>query len=136
MKRILAIIAEALFALALNAQNNPLEVKQFELSNGMQVWLNQDKSQPIVYGAVVVRAGAKDCPDTGLAHYLEHLLFKGTEELGTVDYELEAEYTGEYPAGLIARIAALGITTERPVEGKYSRFCRRLAEVSDYGTTS
>ena len=89
MKRILAIIAGALFALALNAQNNPLEVKQFELSNGMQVWLNQDKSQPIVYGAVVVRAGAKDCPDTGLAHYLEHLLFKGTEELGTVDYEAE-----------------------------------------------
>ena len=89
MKRILAIIAGALLALALNAQNNPLEVKQFELSNGMQVWLNQDKSQPIVYGAVVVRAGAKDCPDTGLAHYLEHLLFKGTEELGTVDYEAE-----------------------------------------------
>ncbi|MBO4924586.1 MAG: insulinase family protein [Bacteroidales bacterium] len=89
MKRILAIFAGALFALALNAQNNPLEVKQFELSNGMQVWLNQDKSQPIVYGAVVVRAGAKDCPDTGLAHYLEHLLFKGTEELGTVDYEAE-----------------------------------------------
>ena len=56
MKRILAIIAGALLALALNAQNNPLEVKQFELSNGMQVWLNQDKSQPIVYGAVVVRA--------------------------------------------------------------------------------
>ena len=89
MKRILAIFAGALFALALNAQNNPLEVKQFELSNGMQVWLNQDKSQPIVYGAVVVRAGAKDCPDTGHAHYLEHLLFKGTEELGTVDYEAE-----------------------------------------------
>ncbi|SDB08486.1 Uncharacterized protein YjbK [Ruminococcaceae bacterium FB2012] len=58
------------------------------------------------------------------------------EYLGTVDYELEAEYTGEYPAGLIARIAALGITTDRPAEGKYSRFCRRLAEVSDYGTTS
>ncbi|MBR5072649.1 MAG: insulinase family protein, partial [Bacteroidales bacterium] len=42
-----------------------------------------------VYGAVVVKAGGKDSPDTGLAHYLEHLLFKGTEEIGTVDYEAE-----------------------------------------------
>ena len=89
MKRILSIFAAALLGLAANAQNNPLEVKQFELSNGMQVWVNQDSSQPIVYGAVVVRAGGKDCPDTGLAHYLEHLLFKGTEEIGTVDYESE-----------------------------------------------
>ena len=89
MKRTLSIFAAALLGLAANAQNNPLEVKQFELSNGMQVWVNQDSSQPIVYGAVVVRAGGKDCPDTGLAHYLEHLLFKGTEEIGTVDYESE-----------------------------------------------
>ena len=89
MKRIISILLGALLALSLYAQDNPLEVKQFELSNGMQVWLNRDASQPIVYGAVVVRAGGKDCPDTGLAHYLEHLLFKGTEEIGTVDYEAE-----------------------------------------------
>lgn len=89
MKRFLSILAAALVALAANAQGNPLEVRQFELSNGMQVWVNHDASQPIVYGAVVVRAGGKDSPDTGLAHYLEHLLFKGTEELGTVDYASE-----------------------------------------------
>ena len=76
-------------ALCLHAQNNPLDVQEFKLSNGMQVWVNQDSSQPKVYGAVVVKAGGKDCPDTGLAHYLEHLLFKGTTELGTVDYEAE-----------------------------------------------
>ena len=56
--------------------------------------------------------------------------------LGITDYELEAEYTGEYPEGLIAKIAALGIKTDRPVPGKFSRFCQRLEEVSDYGTTS
>ena len=71
------------------AQAGPLDVQRLELSNGMVVWLNEDHSQPLVYGAVVVRAGAKDCPDTGLAHYLEHLLFKGTEEMGTVDYAAE-----------------------------------------------
>ena len=89
MKRIYSILVAALVALAASAQENPLEVRQFELSNGMQVWVNHDSSQPIVYGAVVVRAGGKDSPDTGLAHYLEHLLFKGTEELGTVDYAAE-----------------------------------------------
>ena len=84
MKRILTLSIFVLLSLGLAAQEKPLEVAQLELSNGMQVWVNRDPSQPIVYGAVVVRAGGKDCPDTGLAHYLEHLLFKGTEELGTV----------------------------------------------------
>ena len=59
-----------------------------------------------------------------------------SEYLGKVDYELEAEYTGEYPEGLIRQIAAFGIKTDRPVKGKFSRFCERLAEVSDFGTTS
>ncbi|MBR5055520.1 MAG: insulinase family protein, partial [Bacteroidales bacterium] len=89
MKKIFILLAALCLGIAAKAQDNPLEVKQFELSNGMQVWVNRDSSQPIVYGAVVVKAGGKDCPDTGLAHYLEHLLFKGTEEIGTVDYEAE-----------------------------------------------
>ena len=90
MKKYFAIIAAALLcSLSLAAQNSPLDVQELTLSNGMQVWLNRDASQPKVYGAVVVKAGGKDCPDTGLAHYLEHLLFKGTTELGTVDYEAE-----------------------------------------------
>ena len=38
-----------------------LEVKELQLSNGMKVWLNEDHSQPKVFGAVVVNAGAKDC---------------------------------------------------------------------------
>ncbi|MCR4910575.1 MAG: insulinase family protein [Bacteroidales bacterium] len=89
MKRFIVSAFALLAALCLHAQNNPLDVQEFKLSNGMQVWVNQDSSQPKVYGAVVVKAGGKDCPDTGLAHYLEHLLFKGTTEIGTVDYEAE-----------------------------------------------
>ena len=88
MKRILTILS-LLASITLAAQNSPLDVKEIRLSNGMQVWLNEDHGQPKVFGAVVVRAGAKDCPDTGLAHYLEHLLFKGTEEIGTTDYQAE-----------------------------------------------
>ena len=87
-KRILLSAVLGLLGIALSAQN-PTDVKQAVLSNGMEVWLNEDHSQPIIKGSVVVKAGAKDCPDTGLAHYLEHLLFKGTDELGTVDYAAE-----------------------------------------------
>ena len=66
-----------------------LQVKELKLKNGMTVWLNEDHSQPKVYGAVVVRAGAKDCPGTGIAHYFEHIMFKGTDRIGTVDYAAE-----------------------------------------------
>lgn len=68
---------------------NALKVKEYRLENGLTVWLNEDHSQPKVFGAVVVKAGAKDCPDTGLAHYFEHMMFKGTDRIGTLDYESE-----------------------------------------------
>ena len=68
---------------------NSLKVKEYRLENGLTVWLNEDHSQPKVFGAVVVKAGAKDCPDTGIAHYFEHMMFKGTDRIGTLDYESE-----------------------------------------------
>ena len=66
-----------------------LKVKEYKLENGLTVWLNEDHSQPKVFGAVVVKVGSKDCPDTGIAHYFEHMMFKGTERIGTLDYESE-----------------------------------------------
>ena len=69
MKRITLSFAALVVALTATAQ---LEVKEIKLSNGMTVWLNEDHSQPKVFGAVVVRAGAKDCPNTGIAHYFTH----------------------------------------------------------------
>jgi predicted Zn-dependent peptidase len=65
------------------------EVKEYTLGNGLTVWLNEDHNQPKVFGAVVVKAGSKDCPNTGIAHYFEHMMFKGTDKIGTVDYASE-----------------------------------------------
>ena len=128
MKRILLLFAGVLMALAANAQDNPLEVRQFELSNGMQVWVNRDSSQPIVYGAVVVRAGGKDSPDTGLAHYLEHLLFKGTEELGTIDYAAEKVWLDSI-AVCYDRLATLTDDAERKaVQKEIGRLSQRAAD--------
>lgn len=90
MKRIFMMLAVCAVALGGMAQVAPmLQVKELKLSNGMTVWLNEDHSQPKVFGAVVVKAGAKDCPNTGIAHYFEHIMFKGTDRIGTVDYQAE-----------------------------------------------
>jgi len=70
------------------------QVKELKLKNGLTVFLNEDNTQPTVYGAVVVKGGAKRDPKdaTGIAHYLEHMFFKGTEDIGTVNYKKEKVY--------------------------------------------
>lgn len=76
------------------AQNSALTVQKFVLDNGFTVLLNQDPNAKDVYGAVVIKAGSKNDPAdaTGMAHYLEHLLFKGTTELGSTDYSKEKPF--------------------------------------------
>ena len=96
MKRTLLTLAAAfLTGVSLFAQSlgtGPLAVRHLTLSNGMEVYLNEDHTTPVVYGAVVIGAGAVDCPNTGIAHYFEHIMFKGTDRIGTVDYEAEKVY--------------------------------------------
>ena len=69
-------------------------VERFVLDNGFTVYLNVDTTVPEVFGCVMVKAGSKDDPEggTGMAHYMEHMLFKGTTELGTIDWKKEKPY--------------------------------------------
>ena len=92
VKQVISVVLSIIAASAMAQLNPALQVQELELSNGMKVWLNVDHSQPKVFGAVVVNAGAVDCPDTGIAHYFEHIMFKGTDELGTIDYAAERVY--------------------------------------------
>lgn len=64
---------------------------EYKLDNGLTVMLWEDHDAPDVTGYVVVRAGSVDEPAeyTGLAHYLEHMLFKGTQRIGALDWEKE-----------------------------------------------
>ncbi len=101
-------VAIALASIMRGQTPTALQVKEMKLSNGMKVWLNEDHSQPKVFGAVVVNAGAKDCPDTGIAHYFEHIMFKGTEEIGTIDYEAEKPWLDS----ISARYDQLAATTD------------------------
>ncbi len=77
-----------------SAQQNAFNIQKFVLDNGLTVILNPDPYAVGVYGAVAVKAGSKNDPAdaTGMAHYLEHLLFKGTNELGTTDYAKEKPF--------------------------------------------
>jgi len=89
-KIVLSAIFGSLLSGSAHAQlSESLNVKEFKLSNGLSVWLNEDHSQPKIFGAVVVKAGSKDCPNTGIAHYFEHMMFKGTDKIGTINYSEE-----------------------------------------------
>jgi zinc protease len=78
----------------IQAQDSQFTIKKFTLDNGLTVILNPDPSAIAVYGAMAVKAGSKNDPKdaTGMAHYLEHLLFKGTMDLGTTDYAKEKPF--------------------------------------------
>jgi zinc protease len=71
---------------------DPLGVQVRVLGNGLTVMMSVNRERPEVFGAVVVRTGARNDPagETGMAHYLEHMLFKGTRRLGTTDWAAEA----------------------------------------------
>ena len=70
---------------------NSMEVIQKTLENGLTVYLSPNQEEPRFYAEIITRAGSKHDPatNTGLAHYLEHLLFKGTQSFGTLDFEKE-----------------------------------------------
>ncbi|MGM9830680.1 MAG: M16 family metallopeptidase [Paludibacteraceae bacterium] len=70
---------------------------QYKLDNGLTVYLWEDHDKPDVTGYVAVRAGSIDEPQeyTGLAHYLEHMLFKGTQKIGALDWEKEKPHYEE-----------------------------------------
>lgn len=69
-----------------------MKVHIYRLDNGLTVYLSENHETPRFYAEIAVRAGSKHDPPetTGLAHYLEHLLFKGTRRMGTLDYASEA----------------------------------------------
>ena len=72
-------------------KGDPLKTKIYTLDNGLKVYMSVNKEEPRIQTYIAVRSGGRNDPsdNTGLAHYLEHLMFKGTEVLGTTDYAAE-----------------------------------------------
>ena len=72
----------------------------YTLDNGLKVYLSVNKEKPRLQTYIVVRTGSKNDPaeTTGLAHYLEHLMFKGTSRFGVTDAEAEAPLLADIEA--------------------------------------
>src|SRR5262245_11469109 len=70
---------------------DPIQVKMHTLGNGLRLFMSVNKEEPRVYTEIAVRAGSKPDPadTTGLAHYFEHMMFKGTDRLGSLDWPRE-----------------------------------------------
>lgn len=102
----LLLLAASLFAavkdpVPVPLPGDPLQVTVHKLDNGLTVYLSPNRELPRVSAWIAVRAGSTSDPAeaTGLAHYLEHMLFKGSGRLGTTDYAKEKPH--------LARIEAL-----------------------------
>ncbi len=72
-------------------EGDPTNALVYTLDNGLKVYLSVNRDEPRIQTVIGVRAGSKNDPAdaTGLAHYLEHMLFKGSSEIATLDWEKE-----------------------------------------------
>ena len=98
MKRFswLMILAVAMLAVSCGYRYKSVEgdataTRIYTLNNGLKVYMSVNKEQPRLQTMIAVRVGSKNDPaeTTGLAHYFEHLMFKGTDKFGTQNYEAE-----------------------------------------------
>ena len=99
MKRILLLATGALMLLLASCSqykyetvaNDPLVTRMYTLDNGLKVYMSVNKETPRIQTYIAVKVGGKNDPSetTGLAHYFEHLMFKGSQQFGTSDYAAE-----------------------------------------------
>lgn len=75
-----------------SVEGDPMMTRIYTLDNGLKIYLSVNRSEPRIQTYIAVRTGSKNDPaeTTGLAHYLEHLMFKGTTQFGTTAPEAEA----------------------------------------------
>lgn len=95
MKKLILGVFTGFFAFSLTAQQK-IEFVEYDLPNGIHVILHQEKSTPIVAVSVLYHVGSKnEKPDrTGFAHFFEHLLFEGSENIERGVYDKHVEKNG------------------------------------------
>ena len=74
-------------------KNDPLNTMIYTLDNGLKVYMSINNDEPRIQTNIAINTGSKQDPSdaTGLAHYLEHMLFKGTSQIGTINWKKESE---------------------------------------------
>ncbi|MEE1092053.1 MAG: insulinase family protein, partial [Prevotella sp.] len=105
IKRLFTIASMVAMVLCLQAKEykyvtvkgDLMNTRIYTLDNGLKVYLSVNKEKPRIQANIAVRTGSRNDPaeTTGLAHYLEHIMFKGTKQFGTSDYSKEAPFLDE-----------------------------------------
>ena len=108
MKRFFILLVGAMTLLTVSCsqyeyetvKGDPLKAKIYTLDNGLKVYMSVNKETPRIKADIAVKVGGKNDPSetTGLAHYFEHLMFKGTQQFGTADYAAEKPLLDEIEA--------------------------------------
>ena len=108
MKRILHLLAVSMLIMLASCsqyryetvKGDPLGTKIYTLDNGLKVYMSVNKETPRIQTYIAVKVGGKNDPSetTGLAHYFEHLMFKGSQNFGTSDYAAEKPLLDEIEA--------------------------------------
>ncbi len=81
-------------------EHDPMKVHQCTLANGLKLFFSVNTDEPRIATEIAVRAGSKHDPaiSTGLAHYFEHMMFKGTDRMGTLNWEEEKKLLDQIEA--------------------------------------
>lgn len=95
--RLAAAAAAALLAAAVPASAQHLDAREYRLDNGLEVLVVERHESPTIIGAIVARVGsANEVPGiTGISHLFEHMMFKGSETIGTKDIDRDREIMAE-----------------------------------------
>jgi len=113
-----------------NITGDALNARIYKLDNGLTVYISVYKNAPRIQTYIATRAGSKNDPKeaTGLAHYLEHMLFKGTDKFGSKDYPKEKVE--------LAKIEALyEVYRKTKDESKRKNIYHKIDSISGYAST-
>ncbi len=130
---LLLVFSASLNAAADKAVNFNIDVKEFRLKNGMLFLVVQRPTTPQVACRLAIRAGSalEETGKTGIAHLLEHMMFKGTKNFGTLDVEKDRELQEKIEAAYQTALAEESKRNPDPViiREKLAEMAKLRAEV-------
>ena len=112
--------------------NDPLKARIYTLENGLKVYMSVNKEEPKIKFTIATKAGSKLDPaeTTGLAHYFEHLMFKGTRHFGTTNWVAEEPLLNE-----IERLFEVYRTIDESNEAERNAIYQQIDSISQIAST-
>jgi predicted Zn-dependent peptidase len=115
-----ASAAIAILSAAIPAAAQRIDAKEYRLDNGMQVLMVERHDTPTIMGAIIARVGSanEETGITGISHLFEHMMFKGTETIGTTDFERDREIMAKLDSLRVLIRAEEGIMRDKLRRGE------------------